>query len=105
VKNFSEFWPYYLSQHQSPICRWLHFVGTFQALAVIIFSFESSRYSLIPVSVLLGYALAWIGHFLVERNRPATFKYPVWSLLADIRMFLLMVSNQLGPHLRHLTKN
>jgi len=90
MKNFSEFWPFYLSQHSNRVCQILHFVGTTLALLIMVFSGLSGH----PVWILgglgVGYTFAWIGHFGFEKNRPATFKYPFWSFAADLKMNYIM---------------
>lgn len=87
-RNFRDFYPYYLSEHQDPTCRRLHFVGSllvivFLLLAVIL----GSPWWLLGMP-LAGYGFAWIGHYFFEHNRPATFRYPLWSLLGDWVMFV-----------------
>jgi len=82
-RSFRAFWPHYLMAHQDPRCRRLHYVGSTGALIGIVFA----------------YAMAWTGHFAVERNRPATFGNPLWSLIGDIRMYLLWLSGRLESQL------
>ena len=86
--SYDEFWPYYVSQHVDPTCRRLHFVGTSLVLAM---APNPLLWPLIPVA---GYGFAWVGHFVFEKNRPATFKYPLWSLMGDWRMFFETVSGR-----------
>ncbi len=86
-KSFKEFYPYYLSEHQDPTCRKLHFTGTALLLAILAWALITQTYwglSLIPV---VGYGFAWSGHFFFEKNKPATFTYPLWSLASDFKMF------------------
>lgn len=86
--TFEEFWPYYLSQHQDPTCRTLHFVGTSIALGCLaVAPFNPSALLVAPIA---GYGLAWVGHFVFEKNKPATFgglKAAAWSLRGDLRMW------------------
>ena len=86
--RFREFYPYYLSEHRHPVCRRLHFVGSLLILlllAAVLFGALSPWWLLaIP---LLGYGFAWVGHFFFEHNRPATFDYPLYSLLGEWVMF------------------
>ena len=84
-KTFKEFYPYYLSEHQNPICRGLHFLGTLGVLICIIISFQKIIY--LFLAPIFGYSFAWIGHFFFEKNKPATFTYPVYSFLGDWIMF------------------
>lgn len=90
MQSYKEFWLFYLSQHQNPICRWLHFLGTTSALGIICTSYWLSQpwYSLIALFV--GYGFSWIGHFFFEKNMPATFRFPIWSLRAELQMYFLM---------------
>lgn len=95
-EHFEEFWPYYLAQHQHPKSRALHLAGTALALGFLALGITVS-----PLWALLaplgGYGLAWVGHVAFERNRPATFQHPLWSLRADLRMFRLMLTGRLTP--------
>ncbi|CAN5367828.1 DUF962 domain-containing protein [soil metagenome] len=87
IKTYSEFYKYYLTEHQNKTSRILHFVGTFLVfilLFIAIYQGWGWRWFLVPV---VGYGFAWIGHAFFERNKPATFKYPLWSLLSDFRLF------------------
>ena len=136
IQSFEAFWPYYLSEHRSPVSRALHFAGTSWFLTTVGASFvlspvffppafigmvgigayavrsENKKAAflpllgmigltsaaspfLIPAGVVGAYAMAWVGHFKVEGNRPATFTYPVWSLASDLRMWSHMVRGKL----------
>ncbi|MGB1875818.1 MAG: Mpo1-like protein [Rhodospirillaceae bacterium] len=99
LTTYPAFWSYYLKEHRKPATRALHYFGTAAALACLIFgvAFEPGLLFFIP---LAGYSFAWIGHFFVEKNRPATFTYPLWSLVSDFRMFGLWITGRLGPHLK-----
>src|SRR5258708_1682471 len=89
-KNFQEFWPFYLREHSRPLNRKLHFIGTFLVHAVLIYTILSGHFLFFLLLPILGYSFAWIGHFVVEKNRPASFKHPLWSLRGDFKMFYLM---------------
>jgi hypothetical protein len=99
IPTYAEFWPFYLREHSKATTRWLHFVGTSLGLAIAITAIMQSRALLIPAALVAAYGLAWIGHFGIEKNRPATFKYPLWSFISDFRMLGLMAVGRLGPHL------
>jgi hypothetical protein len=90
AKNFTEFWPYYVCEHGHPANRRMHFVGTFMTLVFLAAAVLSGNLWLLLGMPLVGYGLAWVGHFFVEHNRPATFKAPLWSLMGDYKMFFLM---------------
>lgn len=94
IKTFEEFWPYYLSEHSKPLTRRLHLAGTLAGTALLILAILSANYWLILVGLVSGYAFAWLAHLLVERNRPATFKYPLWSFLADYKMAFMMLTGR-----------
>jgi hypothetical protein len=85
--SFRDFYPYYLGEHSHPVCRRLHLAGTALTLAAIIAALVTRRWARLLVAPVAGYGLAWIGHYAFERNRPATFRYPLYSLLGDLAMF------------------
>lgn len=85
--SFSEFYPYYLKEHANPTCRLLHFIGSCLVLAVIASAVITSQYLLLWLMPIIGYGFAWVGHFFYEHNKPATFKYPLYSLMGDWVMF------------------
>jgi len=101
-RSFEEFWPYYLREHGKPGTRRLHFVGTLLALLCLIAAIALRRPLLLLTAPLIGYGLAWIGHFGIEGNRPATFKHPLWSARGDLRMFGLMLTGRIERELRRL---
>lgn len=82
-RSFAEFYPFYLGEHSNAVCRGLHYTGTTLGLAIMIYAIVSGRYLLILAGVFTGYLFAWVGHFFFEHNRPATFKYPLWSFMGD----------------------
>ena len=96
-QTFGEFYPYYLSEHQNRTCRLLHVIGSTLVLVelyVLLTGFFASwAWVLLPVT---GYGFAWVGHFFFEHNRPATFTYPVWSLMGDWVMFFEVITGRRG---------
>lgn len=92
IRSFAEFWPHYLREHSKPWTRRLHFLATTLAFAVLVAAIHLRQLELLPVAILVGYGPAWISHGWIEKNRPLTFRYPVWSLLADLRMWVAMLS-------------
>lgn len=86
-KDFTEFYPFYLSQHTNQICRRLHFVGSCLILLLIFYVAVFGGLYLLLFMPLIGYGFAWIGHFIFEKNRPATFVYPIYSFIGDWVMF------------------
>ena len=81
--SFAEFYPFYLSEHSDRTCRRLHFVGTSLGLACFLAALTTLNAWWLLVGLLVGYAFAWVGHFGFEKNRPATFTYPLWSFMGD----------------------
>lgn len=95
--SFDEFWPYYVAQHLDPINRWLHFAGTSIAVACIAASPVAPP--LLLAAPVVGYGLSWIGHFVFEKNRPATFGNPLYSLRGDFKMWSLMVRGRMSAEI------
>ena len=93
-RTYEEFWPFYLSQHRDPVCRRLHFVGTTIVWAILITAAALRTPLLLLAAPVVGYGFAWVGHFVFEKNRPATFTYPLWSLRADFRLHRRMLLRQ-----------
>jgi len=85
--TFAEFYPFYLSEHRNPTCRRLHFVGSTLVLVAIAAAIVTRNAWWLAPAPFAGYGLAWIGHCFFEKNRPATFTYPLYSLLGDWVMF------------------
>ena len=103
IKTFDEFWHFYLREHRRPATRALHYGGT-GAIFVTVAAAAAVSWWLLPLVPFVGYGPAWAGHFFVEHNRPASFRYRRWSVLADFKMFLLFLTGRLGPHLREAEK-
>jgi hypothetical protein len=87
IASFREFWPYYVREHIKPITRTLHFIGSTLVLAIAATAMVTGRPWLLLAMPVAGYGFAWVGHFGFEKNRPASFKYPVYSFLADWVMY------------------
>ena len=102
-KSFEEFWPYYVSQHRNATCRKLHFVGTSLALACV------AAAPFVPPALLgaplIGYGMAWIGHFVFEKNRPASWasaKHFAWSFRGDLRMWRMMLTGDMDAEVERV---
>ncbi len=94
-KNFSEFYAFYLSEHSDPRNRRLHFLGCLAVIIIILYSLLAQEWLALILVPLFGYGSAWIGHFFIEKNKPATFKHPIYSLLGDWKMFLGIITGKI----------
>ena len=90
-RSFAEFYPFYLSQHANAVCRRLHFVGSLLVIAILTFSLATGNFLWLLALPVVGYGFAWLGHFGFEKNKPATFTYPLYSLQGDWVMFFQML--------------
>lgn len=90
-KNFAEFWPFYVRQHTDKSNRRLHFIGTAFGLVCLAAAIALAQPIWLLGMPVTGYGFAWLGHFMIERNKPATFKFPFYSLLGDYKMFGMML--------------
>lgn len=99
IKTYAEFWPYYLGEHDQAATRGWHYVGTTLAISLLIYAFVSQTWLLLPFTLVPGYFFAWISHGLIEKNKPATFTYPVWSLISDFKMLFHFLTGTMGCEL------
>lgn len=101
-QGFDDFWPFYLGEHAHPTNRALHVVGTTTAMLWLLGSLATASFVLAPLALVLGYGPAWIGHFFVEGNKPASFEHPLWSFLGDMKMVGLALTGRLGAEVERL---
>jgi hypothetical protein len=94
-RTFGDFYSFYLTEHENRTSRRLHFAGTSIALVLLAAALVSRVWWLVAVALAEGYAFAWIGHFFFERNKPATFKYPLRSLVGDWRLWWEMLTGKM----------
>jgi hypothetical protein len=94
-RSFAEFYPYYLSEHRNPVCRALHYTGSTLVIAVLVYALFTQQWLWLWLLPLIGYGFAWVGHFVFEHNKPATFQYPFYSLAADWVMLKDFLTGQL----------
>ena len=85
--SFRDFYPFYLGEHSDRTCRRLHFIGTGLVILTLAYAIVTATWALLWLLPVVGYGFAWIGHFFFEKNKPATFKYPFYSLIGDFVMF------------------
>lgn len=102
--SFQEFWPFYVKEHSKAATRMFHFIGTSLGLLLLVFSCLTRQWYLLPLTLVVSYGFAWYSHFFIEHNRPATFKYPIYSFLADLRMYQLMLQRKMDAEVEHITK-
>ena len=93
--TYAEFWPFYLNEHSLPLTRALHFVGTSLVVALVAATVLGGNAMLLLATPFAGYGFAWVAHFVVEKNKPASFKSPGWSFISDWRMWALMLTGRL----------
>ena len=93
--SFREFYPFYLSEHRNAACRRLHFAGSAIVLALIALACVMRAWWLLALVPVAGYGFAWVGHFGFEKNRPATFSHPAWSLAGDWVMFWQLLTGKI----------
>jgi len=93
--SFSEFYPFYLGEHRNRTCRRLHFAGSTLVIAALVLALWSGQLRLLWLMPVAGYGFAWIGHFAFEKNRPATFRHPLYSLLGDWVMYGQMLTGRI----------
>ncbi|HEY9787349.1 MAG TPA: DUF962 domain-containing protein [Candidatus Obscuribacterales bacterium] len=94
-RTFSDFFPFYMEQHKDRRNRRLHFVGSLAVLAILFWALLSQQWLLLMAMPVAGYGFAWIGHFFFEKNQPATFQYPIYSLMGDWVMFWHILTGRL----------
>ena len=92
--TFAEFYPFYLGEHSNRICRSLHFVGTTLSLLCLLLAIFTRRPQFILLGLVIGYGFAWVGHFVFEKNKPASFKQPIFSFMGDWRMWFEMLTGK-----------
>jgi len=97
--SFADFYPYYLQEHRQASCRALHYLGSSLVLVVAGFAILTGQWHLLWWMPVAGYGFAWVGHYFIEHNKPATFRHPFYSLLGDWVMFWHFISGQLDEQL------
>lgn len=103
ASHFKNFWPEYVRAHSQPGTRALHLMGTLAGWVLLVAAILLRRWWWIAGALFLPYALAWVSHFFVEHNRPASFEHPLWSWWADQRMVALMLAGKMNREVRRFT--
>ena len=94
--NFRDFYPFYLGEHRNPTCRRLHFIGSSLVLLTLVGVLATGRWWGFWLMPLFGYGFAWVGHYFFEKNRPATFIHPLYSLMGDWVMYRDILIGRIG---------
>jgi len=100
--SFAEFRPFYVSEHSRAATRVLHLIGTTAGIVLLIYLIAIGKWWLFLLGFVPGYGCAWLAHFLVEKNKPATFKYPLWSFMGDYKMIALMLTGRMRSEVERL---
>jgi hypothetical protein len=98
-RTYQEFWPFYLREHSKPQTRAIHYIGSIASVVVLIWAVATQNWWWLLAVPVCGYSFAWFSHLFVEKNKPATFQAPVWSLISDYRMCALFLSGHLDGEL------
>lgn len=93
--RFADFYPFYLAEHSNLTCRRLHYVGSLLVLGILAYGLSTQQWLWLLAMPLAGYGFAWVGHFVFEKNRPATFQYPLYSFLGDWVMLKDMLTGKI----------
>lgn len=102
INSYTEFWDFYVSEHQDPFNRLLHFIGTSLGIVLLVWFIASGRFLFIPLCFVCGYGFAWFGHFFVEKNKPASFTYPAWSFISDYKMLFYMLIGKMNSEVERV---
>ncbi len=95
IQSFAEFWPFYVREHSLRSTRLIHFVGTTLSLAVVIAAIATQQWWWLLAAPVCGYGFAWFSHFVIEKNKPASFSYPLWSFAADWKLWALTLTGRM----------
>jgi hypothetical protein len=102
IETFEDFWPHYVHAHRHPVNRALHYVGTTAVLGTVATAAITLNPTWLLLAPVVGYGPAWIGHFVFEKNKPATFEHPLWSLRADFRMYGLALRGRMRTEVERI---
>jgi hypothetical protein len=101
-QSFEEFWPHYVAEHSQPATRTLHAVGTTAAVTCAAMLIARRKWKYLPLALIPGYGAAWLAHFLIEKNKPATFDYPLWSFIGDYKMIAMMIAGKMDEEVERV---
>ncbi len=103
IKTYAEFWDFYVAEHSQPMTRLFHFAGTSLSLVLLVWILRTGNLLYLPLCLVVGYAFAWFSHFVIEKNKPATFKYPLWSFISDYKMIFFMLTGKMNAEVERVS--
>jgi hypothetical protein len=101
-QSFDEFWPHYVKEHSQPETRTIHAIGTTVGMACALALIAGRKWKYLPLALIPGYGAAWLSHFLIEKNKPATFEHPLWSFMGDYKMLGLMIEGKMDAEVERV---
>jgi hypothetical protein len=104
IRTYAEFWDFYVAEHSQPLTRLFHFAGTTLGLVLLVWIIKSGNWLYFPLCLVTGYAFAWFSHFVIEKNKPATFKYPLWSFISDYKMVFYMLTGRMNAEVERVRR-
>lgn len=104
IDTYAEFWDFYVQEHSHALTRYLHFVGTSLGIVLLVWFVRNGDWIYLPLCLVVGYAFAWFAHFFVEHNKPASFKYPLWSFVSDYKMMFYMLTGKMNREVERVSK-
>lgn len=104
LQSFAEFWDFYVLEHSDKRTRFFHLCGTLTGAMILICLIAFGYWYLFPLALVPSYGLAWYSHFFIEHNKPATFKYPLWSLIGDYKMVWMMLRGKMDGEVHRIQK-
>lgn len=105
IETYKDFWDFYVAEHSKPATRMLHLAATTLGICLLAYFIATGRWYYFPLFFVVGYAFAWFAHFVVEKNRPATFKYPFWSFISDFKMIGLMLTGRMSAEVARVLRS
>jgi hypothetical protein len=103
ITNYAEFWDFYVAEHTHPLTRLLHFAGTSLSIVLLFWFVKNETYRYLPLCLVVGYGFAWFSHFVIEKNKPASFKYPLWSFISDYKMMFYMLTGKMNAEVERVS--
>ena len=103
IKTYDEFWDFYVAEHSHPMTRLFHFAGTSLSVVILVWVLRTGNLLYLPLCFVVGYGFAWFSHFLIEKNKPASFKYPFWSFISDYKMMFFMLTGKMNAEVERVS--